>query len=72
MDRRSEEDPNTGGTGYGWLDDAFDDEKAAQELERAQRSRNLGCLIVLLAAVLIIIAFVLFSCGAIAMIAPGV
>ncbi len=31
---------------YDWLDDPFNEEKQAEDLLRAQRSRNLGCLAV--------------------------
>lgn len=58
---------------FEWLDDAFDDEKAKEEMEEARKSNNRSCLItaVLLAVIFlfILIAFSLFSCGAIATIA---
>ena len=38
---------------YNWLDDAFDDKKAREELERAQRggtkAAGLGCIVVVVA-----------------------
>lgn len=30
---------------YDWIDDPFDDAKNAEDLESARRSRNLGCVI---------------------------
>lgn len=44
--------------GYDWIDDPFNDEKSAHELESALRSRNTGCLIgavVLVVAVIIVV-----------------
>lgn len=46
-------------TGFEWLDDAFDDEKAQAELNKAKQANNRGCLIALVVfAVVIIIAIV--------------
>ncbi len=50
---------------YDWLEDPFNEEKAAQELERAQSAQRRGCIvavIVVLAAliVLFVIGFILF------------
>lgn len=49
---------------YNWLDDPFNDEKAAQELEQARKSKNTGCLILLLAILALIIILSIASCGA--------
>ena len=44
---------------YNWLDDAFDDEKAREELERAQRggtkAAGVGCIVVVLALVVLLV-----------------
>ena len=44
---------------YNWLDDAFDDKKAREELERAQRSgtkaAGVGCIVVVLALVVLLV-----------------
>ena len=40
-----------------WLDDAFDDKKAAEEMDRLQRSQRTGCIVW---AIVLIIAFVVF------------
>lgn len=49
---------------YNWLDDAFDDKKAREELERAQRGgtkvAGVGCIVVVLALV-VLLAFTLVS-----------
>ena len=43
---------------YNWLDDAFDDKKAREELERAQRGgtkvAGVGCIVVVLALVVLL------------------
>ena len=44
---------------YNWLDDAFDDKKAREELERAQRggtkAAGVGCIVVVLALVVLLV-----------------
>ena len=44
---------------YNWLDDAFDDKKAREELERAQRggtkATGVGCIVVVLALVVLLV-----------------
>ena len=44
---------------YNWLDDAFDDKKACEELERAQRggtkAAGVGCIVVVLALVVLLV-----------------
>ena len=44
---------------YTWLDDAFDDKKAREELERAQRggtkAAGVGCIVVVLALVVLLV-----------------
>ena len=44
---------------YNWLDDAFDDKKAREELERAQRggtkAAGVGCIMVVLALVVLLV-----------------
>lgn len=44
---------------YNWLDDAFDDKKAREELERAQRGgtkvAGVGCIVVVLALVVLLV-----------------
>ena len=49
---------------YNWLDDAFDDKKAREELEQAQRggtkAAGVGCIVVVLALV-VLLAFTLVS-----------
>ena len=49
---------------YNWLDDAFDDKKAREELERAQRggtkAAGVGCIVVVLALV-VLLGFTLVS-----------
>ena len=44
---------------YNWLDDAFDDKKARDELERAQRggtkAAGVGCIVVVLALVVLLV-----------------
>ena len=53
---------------YNWLDDAFDDKKAREELERAQRggtkAAGVGCIVVVLALVVLLV-FTLVSGGSI-------
>lgn len=48
---------------YNWLDDAFDDKKAREELERAQRggtkAAGLGCIVVV--ALIALLGFTLVS-----------
>ena len=44
---------------YDWIDDAFDEKKAAEELEAAQGSSGLGCALVI--AVVLVVAFTVFS-----------
>lgn len=51
---------------YNWLDDAFDDKKAREELERAQRggtkAAGLGCIVVVVVVALIaLLGFTLVS-----------
>ena len=53
-------------SGYGWLDDAFDDEKQAEELQRAQASRNIGCLVGALVIVAIVVILAVVGCGVLA------
>ena len=43
-----------------WLDEAFDDEKTAQDIERAQRARRVGYF--LAAVMLAVIAIITVSC----------
>ena len=44
---------------YNWLDDAFDDKMAREELERAQRggtkAAGVGCIVVVLALVVLLV-----------------
>ena len=44
---------------YNWLDDAFDDKKAREELERVQRggtkAAGVGCIVVVLALVVLLV-----------------
>ena len=44
---------------YNWFDDAFDDKKAREELERAQRggtkAAGVGCIVVVLALVVLLV-----------------
>ena len=44
---------------YNWLDDAFDDKTAREELERAQRggtkAAGVGCIVVVLALVVLLV-----------------
>ena len=44
---------------YNWVDDAFDDKKAREELERAQRggtkAAGVGCIVVVLALVVLLV-----------------
>ena len=44
---------------YNWMDDAFDDKKAREELERAQRggtkAAGVGCIVVVLALVVLLV-----------------
>ncbi|WP_251212845.1 hypothetical protein [Adlercreutzia murintestinalis] len=49
---------------YNWLDDPFDEEKQARDLERAQASRNVGCIAGVLAIILIVVALGVFGCVA--------
>ena len=44
----------------GWLDEAFDEQKAAADLERAERARRVGYF--LAAVMLALIALIAFSC----------
>lgn len=44
-----------------WIDDAFDDEKMQAEIERAQRSRNTGCLISIVVFIIIAITLILLG-----------
>ena len=49
-----------------WLDAAFDDKETQDEIDRARRSRNIGCLIgalVIFAAAIVLVAM---SCGSLA------
>ena len=49
---------------YNWLDDAFDDKKAREELERTQRggtkAAGLGCIVVVF-ALIVLLGFTLVS-----------
>lgn len=49
---------------YNWLDDAFDDKKAREEFERAQRggtkAASLGCIVVVV-ALIALLGFTLVS-----------
>lgn len=49
---------------YNWLDDAFDDRKAREELERAQqggtKAAGVGCIVVVL-ALIVLLGFTLIS-----------
>ena len=49
---------------YNWLDDAFDDKKAREELERAQhggtKAAGLGCIVVVI-ALIALLGFTLVS-----------
>lgn len=49
---------------YNWLDDAFDDKKAREEFERAQRggtkTAGLGCIVVVV-ALIALLGFTLVS-----------
>lgn len=49
---------------YNWLDDAFDDKKAREELERAQcggtKAAGLGCIVVVV-ALIALLGFTLVS-----------
>lgn len=49
---------------YNWLDDAFDDKKAREELERARRggtkAAGLGCIVVVI-ALIALLGFTLVS-----------
>ncbi len=45
--------------GFDWIDDAFDDKKAAEELEAAQGPKGLGCALAL--AVVLVVAFSIFA-----------
>jgi len=44
-----------------WLDEAFDDRKAAEELDRAKKSNRLGLVLVIVAVV--VIAVLGFGCS---------
>lgn len=46
---------------YDWIDDPFDDEKNARELELAQRSRSAGCLIGAVVGVVAVVALVVLA-----------
>lgn len=51
---------------YDWLEDPFNEDKQAEDMLRAQRTRNLGCIAVALVVIvlffaLIIGGFVLFG-----------
>ncbi len=50
---------------YNWLDDPFDEEKQAQEMQRAQSSRNIGCLVGALAVIIIVVVICVFGCMAV-------
>lgn len=42
-------------TEYDWIDDPFDDEKSARELEMAQRSQSKGCLVGVVVGIIAVI-----------------
>lgn len=44
-----------------WLDEAFDDKKAQEELEKAQQSNRLGCLLAAVALVVVFFVVIIFS-----------
>ncbi len=53
-----------------WLDEAFDDKKNAEEMERLNRSQRNGCIIWAIVLVIAIIVFVL-ALGAFSFMAIG-
>ncbi len=55
---------------YNWLDDAFDDKKAAAELEHAQgggtKAAGIGCVVVVLALVALLVFALVSGVGILA------
>lgn len=49
-----------------WLDAAFDDKETQSEIDRARRSRNIGCLIGGLVIIAAAIVLVMLSCSSLA------
>lgn len=49
-----------------WLDAAFNDKETQSEIDRARRSRNIGCLIGAFVIIAAVIVLVVMSCGSIA------
>ncbi len=44
---------------YDWLEDPFNEDKQAEEMLRAQRTRNIGCIAVALVVIILFFAFII-------------
>lgn len=51
-------------TEYDWLEDPFDDKKNEEDFKRARRRSNIGCLVAVVAVLLIGFVAMLMSCSA--------
>lgn len=47
-----------------WLDAAFNEKETQDEIDRARRSRNIGCLIAAIVIIVAVVALLMFSCDA--------
>lgn len=47
-----------------WLDAAFNEKETQDEIDRARKSRNVGCLIGAIIMIIAVVALLMFSCDA--------
>jgi hypothetical protein len=54
---------------FDWIDDAFDDSKSAEHLQRKQAPRAVGCIVAVAVLVLVVIIVLLVSMSALDLLA---